>query len=114
MGNYIPAGTLQDMTVRMDAIGNYHLADIDWRVEYFASLGSSSIKKDEATKVDEDTYIVRVDTGATGTGVLRGILYPLIPDERGEDGVKELIVPFDTGEEVVSKYDDRLYGVQDN
>lgn len=111
MDKLIPAGQLQDMTVNMEPIGKYHLADIDWRVEYFASLGSSIIKKTEATKVDENTYIVTVDTGATGTGELRGILYPLVPAERG---YKELLLPFSTGEEVVSKYDERLYGVRDN
>lgn len=111
MEKLIPAGQLQDMTVNMEPIGEYHLADIDWRVEYFASLGSSIIKNTEATKVDEDTYIVTVDTGATGPGELRGILYALVPDERG---YKELLLPFSTGEEVVSKYDERLYGVQDN
>lgn len=88
-------------------LGMYPLSDIDWRVEFFASQGSVTIHKNEAVKVDDNTYTVRVDTFRTGTGKLRGILYPSIPDDdvpggcytppvpfaiKNEDGVDEMIV----------------------
>ena len=84
--------------------GRYTLDNIDWRVEFYASRGSVIIEKKNATKVDDNTYTVRVDTLKTGTGKLVGILYPAIPDNDEPGGVYRPPVPFDTGEEVVTPY----------
>lgn len=84
--------------------GRYTLANIDWSVEFYASRGSVVIEKKNATKVDDNTYTVRVDTNKTGTGKLGGILYPSIPDSEIEGGYYVPPVPFDTGEEVVTPY----------
>ena len=109
MSNLIPAGAKQPFAVAMQPIGDYHLSNIEWRVEYFASLGSIVIEKRDAEKDGDDKYIVTVDTSNLGTGELRAILYPQVPDARSESGYTELIIPFSTGEEIVSKYDSRLY-----
>jgi hypothetical protein len=87
-----------------DIAGRHTLASIDWQVEFYASRGSAVIEKKNATKVDENTYTVRVDTLKTGTGKLCGILYPAIPDYDVPGGVYRPPVPFDTGEEVVTPY----------
>lgn len=109
MGKYIPSGGKQEFFVAMEPIGDYHLSNIDWRVEYFASLGSVVIAKSDAVKDSDDKYFVTVDTSDIGMGKLNGILYPLIPDANSQSGYNELIVPFTTGEEIVDKYDPRLY-----
>lgn len=84
--------------------GAYTLGDINWRVEFYASRGSVYIDKADATKVDDNTYIVRVDTSKTGTGKLYGILYPSIPDREMPAGYYAPPVPFDPDERVVSPY----------
>lgn len=111
MSKYIPAGTKQPFSITMDPIGEYRLSNIDWRVEYFASMGSVIIAKSDAIKDEDsdDRYIVTVDTSDIGVGALNAILYPQVPDANSQSGYRELIVPFTTGEEIVDKYDPRLY-----
>lgn len=106
-------GDKPKLTIHTSPIGDvYHLADIDWRVEYYASRGSFVITKDKAVKIDDDTYAVRVDTNKTGVGKLCGILYPSIPDSEVEGGYYKPPVPFDTGEEIISPYNIVNDGVQ--
>lgn len=109
MSKYIPAGTKQPFSIAMEPIGDYRLSNIEWRVEYFASMGSVVIAKSDALKDSDDRYIVTVDTSDIGVGVLNAILYPQVPDANSQSGYRELIVPFATGEEIVDKYDLRLY-----
>lgn len=109
MSKYIPAGTKQPFSIAMEPIGEYRLSNIEWRVEYFASMGSVVIAKSDAIKDSDDRYIVTVDTSDIGVGALNAILYPRVPDVSSQSGYSELIVPFTTGEEIVDKYDPRLY-----
>lgn len=113
MSNYskIIMGDKPKLTIHTSPIGGvYHLADIDWRVEFYASRGSVVITKNQAVKVDDDTYTVRVDTLKIGTGKLYGILYPSIPDSEVEGGYYVPPVPFvptapdGTQETIVSPY----------
>lgn len=98
------SGQIPTMTVKMSPIGDYHLADIDWRVEYYASKGKVVIPKSKAKQIDEDTYSVRVDTKNIGLGEMLGILYPSIPDPEVEGGVYEPPIPFKTNEVIKDKY----------
>lgn len=109
MSKYIPSGTKQSFSITMEPIGEYRLSNIEWRVEYFASMGSVVIAKSDAVKDSDDRYFVTVDTSDIGVGALNAILYPQVPDANSQSGYNELIVPFTTGEEIVDKYDSRLY-----
>lgn len=104
-------GEKPKLTIYTSPIGDvYHLADIDWRVEFYASHGSFVIAKDQAEQTDDNTYAVRVDTKRIGTGKLYGILYLRIPDNNEKDGYYEQPVPFvptaadGTQEVIVSPY----------
>lgn len=76
----IIAGEIPRLKIEMSPIGNYHLANIEWSVEFSASRGKVIITKQNAEMLTEDSYAVRVDTTNIGTGKLYGILYPSIPD----------------------------------
>ena len=98
-------GEKPKLTIHTSPIGGiYSLAQINWRVEFYASRGSVYIDKDSAERVDDDTYVVRVDTSKTGVGELFGILYPSIPDAQVEGGYYVPPVPFDPQERIVSPY----------
>lgn len=92
------------LSLRMSPIGNYHLADIDWDVEFYVSTRRVTIPKAACEMLDADTYAVRVDTSKLAVGTLRGILYPQIPDPDVEGGIYIPPVPFETGEPIVDKY----------
>ncbi|MEE1069837.1 MAG: hypothetical protein U0K81_05110 [Paludibacteraceae bacterium] len=101
------SGQIPTILVKMSPIGDYHLADINWQVEFYASRGKVVIEKAKAKKIDEDSYTVRVDTTNIGLGELHGILYPSIPDLDMEDGVYTPPIPFETEEIIVDKYNKR-------
>lgn len=86
----------------MQPVGSYHLANIDFEVEFYVSIRRVVIPKSECEMIDNDTYAVRVDTAKLSAGVLRGILHPHIPDP--DLGVYIPPVPFDTGEVIINKY----------
>ena len=105
-------GDKPKMTISATPIADvFTLAEIDWKVEFYASRGSVFIRKEDAVRIDDNTYAMRVDTRKTGTGRLMGVLHPNIPDRESESGYYTPPVPFDTGEEVVSQYYLREYGV---
>lgn len=99
----IIAGEIPRLKIEMSPIGNYHLANIEWSVEFSASRGKVVITKQNAEMLTEDSYAVRVDTTNIGTGKLYGILYPSIPDPDVEGGIYTPPVPFDPDETVVPK-----------
>lgn len=107
MSNYKPIvlGERPKLSITMSPIADaYSLAAIDWRVEFYASRGSVVITKEQAERIDDNTYAVRVDTLRTGTGKLCGILFPCIPDNNMPEGYYAPPVPFDTAETIVSPY----------
>lgn len=110
----IVAGTIQPFRLTMPPIGKYNLNDLDWYVEYFTPSGERVIIcKDDAQIESADTAVVDVDTSYLGLGLLCGILYPSIPDNKEASGFKVIPLPFPTGEIIVSKYDKRNYGLSD-
>ena len=103
----IVSGEIPKLKIEMTPVGNYHLANIDWYVEFSASRGKVVIEKRNAVMLDENSYAVRVNTANIGIGKLRAVLYPSIPDPDTESGIYTPPVPFETGEVIVSKYNDQ-------
>lgn len=98
------SGEIPTILIKMSPTGAYHLAYINWRVEFYASKGKIVIDKSKAKKKDDNSYYVRVDTTNLGYGELFGILYPSIPDSEVEGGVYVPPIPFRTGERIKEKY----------
>lgn len=100
-------GEIPKLMFKMKPIGTYHLANIDFEVEFYVSIRRVIIPKSECEMLDADTYAARVDTSKLAVGMLRGILYPQIPDPEVEGGIYIPPVPFETGEPIVDKYQHR-------
>ena len=87
-------GTELKLNVGMDPIAGIHLADIDFEVKIFSHkrTGSVTIGKDAAKKIDEDNYIVCVDTKLIGTGRYYMTFTAYIPDMDFPDGLRTEVV----------------------
>lgn len=94
-------GEIPKFAIKMSPVENFNLSNIDWSVEFYVSIRRVVIPKSECEEIDQDTYSVRVDTSLLSPGVLRGVLYPQIPDADIEGGIYMPPVPFETGEVIV-------------
>lgn len=83
-------GTKFKLNINMTPIDGYNLASVNWDVMVFTETGhrSITISKDEATKVDDDNYIVKVDSAICGAGKYYVTLTAYIPDSDFNDGVR--------------------------
>ena len=105
LANSIVLGDKPRITINVAPIGGiYNLSELDWTVEFYATQGSVTMSKKDATPISEDEYSMRVDTSTLGTGKLLGILYPQVPDRQSPDGYYVPPVPFDTGQVIISPY----------
>lgn len=98
MGNSVK-GTKFKLNVNMEAIDGFHLSDIDFEIEVFTSsrYKVQKIPKPEAIKVDDDNYIIRVDTNICGSGDYYMTLTAYIPDTDFEEGVRTEVKTAFTG-----------------
>lgn len=78
------------LNIHMAPIDNHHLNDIDFQVEVYTSQGQNKlvIDKKEAFRIDNDNYIVCIDTLEIGYGELMVTLWADIPDSDFQSGVR--------------------------
>ena len=83
-------GTGIKLSISMPPVDDVRLVDVDFDVLVYTETGfrKSLIKKDEAIYVDEDTYVICVDTDKTGAGKLYTLVTVYIPDSDFPDGVR--------------------------
>lgn len=84
-------GTIFKLYVHMEPIDNYHLEDVEWEAEVYAEGGFGKrikFKKEDAVKVDEDNYMVVVDSAIGGAGEYKLILTSYIPDADCPNGIR--------------------------
>lgn len=91
-GSTIPMQTFADLK------SDFHLSDVDFVCEFYATRGTHAVRKSDQIYVDNDNYIAMVDTNKTGRGKLFCRLTAWIPDERVQSGLRKESVEFDTGE----------------
>lgn len=91
-------GTEIKISVSIDPIDNMHMADYDFEVALYVSGGQQVKKtKQECIKVDNDTYIVTLNTNALGkTGKLLLKVTANIPDNDFEDKLRTEVSCIDT------------------
>lgn len=92
-------GTELKLNISMEPIDGFHLAEVDFMAEVFSHrrTGSVTISKDDAKKVDENNFIVCVDTKAVGPGRYYLKLTAYIPDLDFPDGLRTEVVTVPTG-----------------
>ena len=90
MGENSVKGTEFKVNVNMTPIDGYHLADVEWEALVFAktSYKTLTIPKKDAIMVDEDNYIICVDSNICGAGTYYVTLTAFIPDTDFADGYR--------------------------
>lgn len=83
-------GTGIKLSIFMPPVDDIRLAEVDFDVLVYTEGGSRKvvIKKNDAIYVDDDTYVICVDTDKTGAGKLYTLVTVYIPDPDFPDGVR--------------------------
>ena len=88
MGNSVK-GTEFKLNLHMQKCDGYSLKDVDFYVEVFTDRGGLvKIDKSECKEVDEDNFLVGVDSSKTGVGKYFVRLTAYIPDGDFPDGIR--------------------------
>lgn len=80
-------GTELKLNVNIEPLGAVTMDDFDFEVEAYCNPSKSLvILKKDSIRVDENNYIVRVDTNKVGLGYLKCKVTANIPDTDFSDG----------------------------
>lgn len=95
-------GTELKLSVKIDQIGDYSMDDYDFTVEAYCSPKKTiSCKKEELIRVDQDNYIILIDTEVLGAGTIKAKIIAEIPDGDFSDGLRTEVKIIDTGINIV-------------
>lgn len=98
MSNKIFLGTELKLNIHIEPIGDITMDDYNFEVEIYCSPKKTIvIPKSDAIKIDENNYIVLIDTNIVGTGDLKCKVTAHIPDADFDDDFRTEIVAIDTG-----------------
>lgn len=97
-------GTELKINLRMEPMGDNHLADVDFTATVYSADTRKRVVIDKASAlaVDEDNYILIVDTAAVGIGRYFVTLCAYIPDVDMPSGFRKEVATTDTGIIIVS------------
>lgn len=99
IGENSVVGTGFKLNINMTPIDGFHMSDVDWECLVFTEAGFNSmvlmegnnsmvIKKSDAVKVDNDNYLICIDTAICGAGRYYITLTAYIPDRDFADGYR--------------------------
>jgi hypothetical protein len=90
LGQNSVKGTGFKVNVNMTPINNFHMSDVEWECLVFTETSQKNItiKKSEAIKVDQDNYILKIDSSILGAGMYYITLTAYIPDSDFEGGMR--------------------------
>lgn len=96
-------GGVYPYTLSLSRLGALKMKDYDFTICYYCNPQRVvAVKKANAVKVDDDTYLVHVDTRLTGIGQLRFAVEAIIPDTDYADIKRpEIIDNIDSGADVI-------------
>lgn len=99
------AGTEVKLSVSIEPMDGYNLEDLEFKAEVgCVPWRPVTIIKNDAIKVDENTYIVTADTRRMGIGPMRMRLTVFVPDGDFPDGYRTEVAEIMTGLEVVKRF----------
>ena len=94
-------GTELKLNIHIDSIDGQHMSDYDFKVEVFANTKKTiTIEKSDNTKckkVDNDNYLILLDTTEVGCGELICKITAYIPDNQFEDNLRTEVDVIKTG-----------------
>lgn len=82
----VHSGTELKLHINIEPIGNYKMVDYDFSIDIYCNSGKKVISlskeedKDKVKEVDDNTYMVLVNTSDLDTGELRCKVTAYIPD----------------------------------
>lgn len=89
-------GTTVKLNVHIHPIGNLHMENYDFTCYVYTPEGNTvTITKKDAVRVDEDNYIIAVDSLRIGTGRLYNRVIADLPDRDCPNGKRREIEVFD-------------------
>lgn len=97
-------GTELKLNIHIEPIGSTTMDDYDFSVEVYCSVKRIvTVLKKDAIRIDENNYVILVDTTETGAGDLKCRVTAYIPDEDFADGLRTEVVGFDTGINIIKQ-----------
>lgn len=96
--NKVYIGTEMKLNISIEPLEGYTMDDYDFSVEIYVSPRKVvSVTKQDCLRVDQNNYIVLLDTNLVGVGNLMCKVTAHIPDEDFEDGLRSEVSIIQTG-----------------
>lgn len=98
--NHSVIGTTFKLNVHMEPMDGHHMSEVDWVIEVHCSnllAKSFTVPKDKAKMVDDDNYIIVIDTNILGAGLYSLTFTAWIPDTHCDGGLRTEIINVCTG-----------------
>lgn len=98
-------GTELKLNINIEPMGSMTMDDFDFEVEVYCSIKRViTIQKKDAIRVDQNNYMVLVDTSETGAGDLKCKVTAHIPDGDFNDGLRTEVVAVSTGITIIKQF----------
>lgn len=102
MATTIFLGTELKLNINIEPAGEFTMDSYDFEVEVFCSTKKTIvISKEDAIRIDENNYVVLIDTEELGAGDVKCKVIAHIPDFDFPDTLRTEVVGIDTGIRVV-------------
>lgn len=89
----IGLGTELKLNINIEPMEGFTMDDYDFVVDVYCSQKREQrIMKKDAIRVDEDNYLVRVDSASLGHGEIKAKITAYIPDGDFDDNVRTEVV----------------------
>lgn len=96
--NNIFIGTELKLNINIEPMGEFTMDDYDWSVDVYCSTKRVvTIAKGDAIRIDENNYVLLVDTEELGAGELKCKITAHIPDGDFEDRSRTEVQAIATG-----------------
>ena len=95
-------GTELKLNIHIEPMDSLTMDDYDFEVEVYCSPKKTIVVKKESTiRIDENNYVVLVDTNIVGAGDLKCKFTAWIPDGDFPDSLRTEVVSVDTGINII-------------
>lgn len=97
------SGTQLKLNIHIDPLGTLHMDDYNFECKFFVFQKKSiTITKEEMVKVDDDNYLVIVDTTTLGIGNLHITITANVPDDDFEGRLRKEVICVPTNINIVN------------
>lgn len=95
-------GTELKLNINIEKMGEFTMDDYDWVVDVYCSTTKVvTIHKQSAIRIDENNYVLLVETSELGAGRIKCKVVAYIPDFDFPDGLRTEVSIIDTGKDII-------------